>query len=97
MAAPTLVSSWYFTNARRTARCARASRNGLAQFPNLFRSFLFHMSLRCGGCRHIGFATFLVGRSHFLLQRAIGVVQKLAPPALEIGRASCRERVCQYV
>src|SRR3546814_13744610 len=47
-----------------------------------------------------GFALGLVGASHFSMSNDQSVVTRplsLRLPPLKIGRASCRERVCQYV
>src|SRR3546814_14064692 len=46
--------------------------------------------------QNLGFLT-LIGTAYTLKFLWAPLVDRYAPPVLEIGRASCRERVCQYV
>src|SRR3546814_3981503 len=57
------------------------------------------LSIGCApGARHIGsLAFYLVPACQQAAHKTFTVEHMRGKPAVEIGRASCRERVCQYV
>src|SRR3546814_16641234 len=56
--------------------------------------FFWPMAARCAARDH---KVFLLGGRPAVMQRALAAVRRQAPSLQKIGRASCRERVCQYV
>src|SRR3546814_9189286 len=88
---------FFFSSRRRHTRCALVTGVQTCALPISFDEFhrLVVDAEHSRSARNAGFdfSTFSIASGHLLSTAAV----QANPAQAEIGRASCRERVCQYV
>src|SRR3546814_9593483 len=88
---------FFFSNRRRHTRCALVTGVQTCALPIFVLSLSKDRSSHPTGQEKISPSTSS-GRTEIIMaDSGIEQIMRLAPVIPEIGRASCRERVCQYV
>src|SRR3546814_9770565 len=89
---------FFFSSRRRHTSCALVTGVQTCALPISSFVSLFHASqIACNASTNSRMRA--AGRDHGMLNRRVmcGLICEPSPRSRQIGRASCRERVCQYV
>src|SRR3546814_1224412 len=92
------IISFFFSSRRRHTRCALVTGVQTCALPILLRELCVGMDVvRVGSVEADVVSVDCIDGVDMLVVDSVEVVARLVDDFDEIGRASCRERVCQYV